>query len=98
MEIIDSGSSELTITGEIYALDHYLMIKKAIAAKIAGHNIDSLTINIPDSPSITSAVIGLFLRLIQEKKIRLSIVARNPSLGAMLEVLRLNDIFHVVQS
>ncbi len=94
MEVTLSGPSEVTITGEIKAIGDYLEIKKVIE-RMREDDISSITVKIPTSSSISSALIGFFLRLIHENKIKLTVYAGNEKLINMLEVLNLMNIFNV---
>ncbi len=97
MEVSITGSSEITITGDIFSLDHYLQIKKVIMDLVTKNGAGPLTMHIKDSASITSAIIGLFLRLIHERQVKLSVVVGNPNLFELLDILKLIDIFHVAE-
>ncbi|BCB96910.1 hypothetical protein JZK55_18320 [Dissulfurispira thermophila] len=95
MEAIASGISEVTITGEIKSINDYLDIKKVITELIENNDVDSITIKIPTSASINSALIGFFLRLVHENKIKLTIHVGNDRLLNLLNIMNLMTIFNV---
>ncbi len=92
MDIASTGPSELTIRGQIQTLEDYMRIKITIV-DLGG--INAITIKIPDSLFITSAVIGFFLVLVREKKVRLSLLVGNEKLLKHLDVLQLLSVLQV---
>lgn len=94
MEIVETGNSEITIRGNVKTIDDYLEIKEFIKGFLE-RDIQSLVINIPDSISITSALLGLLLRLVYEEKIKITIKVGQESLYTLLEVMNLINVFNV---
>lgn len=94
MEITATGNSEITIRGNVKTIEDYLEIKSFLKIFLE-RDIKSLYIKIPDSVSITSALLGLFLRLIYEEKIQLSIFVGQDSLYNLFEVMNLITTFNV---
>ncbi len=94
METILTGPSEVTITGNIKTIEDYLDIKK-VMKKMIEEGVDSISIKIPDSASITSALIGFLLRLVHEDRVKLSVYVRNDKLFNLFEVMNLITIFNV---
>lgn len=94
METILTGPSEITIFGNIKTIEDYLETKKILNDLVEG-GADSITIKIPDSISITSALIGYLLRLVYEDKVNLAVYVKNDKLFNLLEVMNLITIFNV---
>jgi hypothetical protein len=86
--------NEIIISGHIKTIEDYLEIKKAVSSMLdEGKN--SIVIKLPETPVITSALIGFFLKLIYEEKVKLTIYVKNEKLFDMLTVLNLVNIFNV---
>jgi len=94
MEVVKSGPAEVTIYGEIKGVSDYLAVKKVVA-EVLQDGIDSLTVKIPDSSTITSALIGYLLRLATEDKIGLAVRVGNSKLMKLFEVMNLMEVFRV---
>jgi hypothetical protein len=94
MEIMITGPTEITIAGDIKTVGDYLEIKKAIKELTDG-GIDSISVKIPTSPSINSALIGFFLRIIHEDKVNLALYVGNDKLLNLFDVMNLTKIFNV---
>lgn len=94
MEAILTGPSEVTIVGNIKTIEDYLDIKKVMKEMIGG-GIDSISIKIPDSISITSALIGFLLRLVHEDRVKLTVYVKKDKLFNLFEVMNLVTIFNV---
>lgn len=94
MDISVTGQSEITIDGEIKLINHYLAIKQTIVPMIEDETSE-ITVKITNSPFITSALIGFFLRLIHENGVRVTIYAGNEKLQKLFEILKLTTIFNV---
>jgi hypothetical protein len=92
MDITATGPSELTIRGQIQTLEDYMRIKIAVADL---GSIHALTLKIPDSLFITSAVIGYLLVLVREKNVQLSLLVGNEKLLKHLDVLQLLSVLQV---
>lgn len=94
MEIVATGNTEITIRGNIKTIEDYLSIKEFLK-EFLEKDVDSLVIKIPDSISITSALLGLLLRLVYEEKIGISIYVGQESLYNLFEVMNLINVFNV---
>lgn len=95
MELIINSPDTITIKGHIISLDHYIDIKQAIQKNIQIHNLQSLILNIPDSNTITSSMIGFFIKLVNADRINLSMRVGQANLFTMLEELNLVALFNV---
>ena len=94
MEIKASGTNEVSIIGNIKTMADYQDIKRVMQEQIeAGAN--ALTVKIPDSFSITSSVIGYFLKVINKDGITLSLQIKDERLMKILKDLNLIDLFNV---
>lgn len=89
------ASNRVIITGNIKTISDFQEIKNSI--DIAIQSSKSLTIEVLDSISMTSSVIGYFNMLIYEKKITLHLHIKSPELITLLEDLHLTQTFKVKQ-
>lgn len=94
MEVKASGNSEITVAGNIKTMGDYQEIKRVVQEQIDGGG-SSLTVKIPDSFSITSSVIGYFLKVINKDNVSLSLHIKDERLYKILKDLNLIDIFNV---
>ncbi|MCD6432908.1 MAG: hypothetical protein J7L21_02600 [Sulfurimonas sp.] len=88
---ISSSANSVTIRGNIKSVNDFQMIKASVD-KIA-HNNQSITINIIDSLSITSSVIGYLNKLVLKDDIALSLKVGNQQLIDLLNDLHLSSTF-----
>ncbi|MCI4625487.1 MAG: hypothetical protein L3V56_05960 [Candidatus Magnetoovum sp. WYHC-5] len=93
MEVKVSGE-EITISGQIKTIEDYQKVKQVMNSIIDG-NSKLLIIYIPDSLSITSSVIGYFLKLVYENNITLNMHVKDDRLYNLLDVLNLVSVFNV---
>ncbi|MGO9014084.1 MAG: hypothetical protein ACLQF0_03800 [Dissulfurispiraceae bacterium] len=92
MEIRVKGPSELVISGQIQTLEDYVQIKKAVTGL---GTLESLTLIIPDSTFLGSAMLGFLLVLVRERNVALSLLVKNEKLLRHLKVLQLLSVFQV---
>jgi len=92
MEISTSGNV-VTIKGNIKTVSDYQEIKRTIDALAASQQ--HIVVNIPDSISVTSSVIGYFTKLVQKDKIDLNIKVGDADLMELFEDLGLVSFFKV---
>ncbi len=92
MEIKVMGSS-IKIFGNIKSIGDFQLIKSTIDGIIREHK--SITIEVVDSLSMTSSVIGYLNKLVHSDKINLSLRVGNVQLLALLDDLKLTHIFKV---
>jgi len=92
MEITTTGNSVI-IKGNIKSVSDYQEIKTTLDSLITTHQ--SIVIEIKDSISITSSVIGYLTKLVQKEKIDLNILVGSASLMELFEDLNLVTLFHV---
>jgi anti-anti-sigma regulatory factor len=92
MDISTSGNV-VTIRGNIKTVGDYQDIKRAVDSLLGMHK--SIIIDIPDSISITSSVIGYFTKLVQKERVDLSIRVGDPDLMELFEDLGLESLFKV---
>ncbi len=93
MQIERTCSSELTITGNIKSIEDSIQIKGAINA-IRKDGAQSLRMNIKDSFSITSTVIGNLIKLVHHDKVNLSIMIGDQRLYDLLVELNIAHDFN----
>ena len=93
---ITRDNSLLTIKGNIKSVSDYTEIQGHLQSSIANGS-DSITIKVTDSISITSSVIGIFLKVIKKDGIALSLQVGNKHLYDLLNELNLLAVFNVRQ-
>jgi len=92
MDISTSGNV-VTIKGNIKTVSDYQEIKSTIDSLVGIHQ--SIVINIPDSISITSSVIGYLTKLVQKDKIDITIRVGDADLMELFDDLGLVSLFKV---
>lgn len=95
MNIETNAASELTITGNIKSIDDCSTIKERVQAVIS-KGLTEIIINIPESFSMPSSVIGFLLKLKQKESIRLKIIVGDQRLYTLLNDLNLLSDFGVM--
>jgi len=93
---ITRDNSLLTIQGNIKSVSDYTEIQGHLQSAISNGS-DSITIKVVDSISITSSVIGIFLKVIKKDGIALSVQVGNKHLYDLLNELNLLAVFNVRQ-
>jgi len=90
---ISTTSNVVTITGNIKSVSDYQRIKETLDSMIQSQK--SIVLEIKDSISITSSLIGYFTKLVQKEGIDLSIKVGDTSLLELFEDLNLIGLFKV---
>jgi hypothetical protein len=88
---ISVSSNTVTITGNIKTVNDFQNIKTNIDTVVSSHK--SIVVNLVDSLSITSSVIGYFNKLVLKDKIDLTLGVGNEQLIELLEDLSLKSLF-----
>jgi len=91
---VESTSNILTISGNIKAIQHFNHIKREIDGAVS-KNFKEITLDILDSISITSSVIGYLVMLVNTENIILRLKVRNESLFQLLDDLNLIHTLNV---
>lgn len=94
MELHSTKDGELIIKGNIKTITDYEDIKRAIKEQM-GRQIKDIDVKIEDSFSITSSVVGFFLKVINKDKINLKILVKDDRLYKILRDLNLLELFKV---
>jgi len=92
MEITASGNT-IKITGNIKSVSDYQEMKSVVDSVTENHK--SIVIDIQDSISITSSIIGFFNKLVLKDKIGLSMRVGNEQLLELLDDLNLTTLLGV---
>ena len=90
---ISATSNIVTISGNIKSVTDYQRIKDTLDALIPTHK--SIIIEIKDSISITSSIIGYLTKLVQKEGIDLNIKVGDESLMELFDDLNLVSLFKV---
>ncbi len=90
---ISVSSNVVTVTGNIKTVNDFQNIKTNIDAVVASQK--SIVVNLVDSLSVTSSVIGYFNKLVLKDKIDLTLGVANEQLIELLEDLSLGSLFKV---
>jgi predicted DNA-binding protein with PD1-like motif len=94
MQIKMSGSSEISIMGNIKSIEDSLEIKNAVS-DLQKKGAKSIHLRIQDSFSMTSTVIGHLMKLVNVDKITISMIVGDDRLYQLLEELSLVHPFNV---
>ncbi len=92
MDVSVSGNS-VTVKGNIKSVSDYQILKEKFEDLRQTHG--TIFLNIEDSISITSSVIGYMTKLVQKEGIDLSIKVGNSSLYELFDDLNLVRLFKV---
>lgn len=93
---IEARESVATITGNIKSVSDFQAIKSVLDGVVAQHS--RITVNIPESLSITSSVIGYLNKLVLKDKVVISMSVGNQQLLDLLEDLNLASVFNAKKS
>ncbi len=94
MKIIKNSPKSIQIEGNIKGLSDLQQIK----SEVESYNLsqgDAFTIEIIDSFSMPSAMIGYLLRIIEQDKIKLTLVIYDKRLTELLADLNLKEVFNI---
>jgi len=94
MDIQIVGNS-VTITGNIKTIGDYQAIKSTLESLAATSK--NITIDIKDSISITSSVIGFLTKLVQKDKVDIQIKVGNANLYELFDEINLVQLFKVTR-
>lgn len=92
VKVVDGNTVE--IKGNIKSLDDYNEIKR-VTQELVSKGTTEMTINVIDSLSMVSSVIGYFIKLINIDKVDLHINVWDKRLYSLLDQLSLTDLFKV---
>ncbi len=93
MEIQRQGS-EIVITGNIKNTSDYQSIKDNVNALVQS-GAKSIIVKTPESFSMTSSVIGFFIKVIFQDKVSIHVYVKDDRLYSLLEALNLIETFKV---
>ena len=93
MEIQRQGS-EIVITGNIKNTSDYQSIKDNVNALVQS-GAKSIIVKTPESFSMTSSVIGFFIKVIFQDKVSIHVYVKDDRLYSLLEDLSLIETFKV---
>lgn len=93
---ISSSSNIITITGNIKSIGDFQSIKTTVDSVKSSNT--TIVIDIQDSVSITSSVIGYFNKLVLKDKIDINMKIGDPQLMELLDDLNLKSVFKVTAS
>lgn len=94
MEISNSGTNEVTVTGIIKTIDDSMTLRAELQRLYDG-GARAITLRIPDSFALPSAVIGYLMKLVNRDKVRLTLLAGDQRLCELLDELQLSGVFGV---
>jgi hypothetical protein len=94
MEVKATGAGEVTVLGHIKSIEDYQKIKDMVKSLVAGGN-KSIVVKIPDSMSMTSSVIGYFLKLINGDHVKITMLVKDERLYGILDAMKLIAVFDV---
>ena len=88
---ISTSSNIVTITGNVKSVSNFQDLKRSVDTVVSQHK--SININIKDSLSITSSVIGYFNKLVLKDRIDIHMNVGNAQLFELLDELNLVSVF-----
>jgi hypothetical protein len=94
MQIECPNKNTIRLRGEVRTIENYTEIKTSVTNFIASGEKD-LIIEITDSMTITSSIIGFFTKIIHRDGINLSLLIHDQRLYSLLEDLNLIKLFNV---
>ncbi|MCD8553724.1 hypothetical protein [Seleniivibrio sp.] len=94
MHIEFPGKNTMRISGEVNTIENYTEIKDSILKFISSCEKE-LIIEITDSMTMTSSIIGFFTKIIHRDGINLSLLVHDRRLYGLLEDLNLIKLFNV---
>lgn len=94
MEVEILKDNEIIIRGNISKMEDYFDLKKAVK-ELTENGANILNIKIPDSITITSSAVGLFLRTINEDNVKINLFIGDDKLFSLLDSLEMLNVFNV---
>ena len=97
MDIKVVGDHELVVSGIIKTIDDSMALREA-TQKLYEGGASAITLRITESFALPSAVIGYLMKLVNRDKVKLTLLAGDKRLVALLEELHLTVAFGVLHS
>jgi|SRR5208283_592508 len=94
MEVKVIGTTEVTVLGHIKSIEDHQKIKDTVSGLVSNGN-KSIVVNIQDSMSITSSVIGFFLKLINVDQVKITLLVKDARLFNTLSAMKLIAVLNV---
>lgn len=92
---IETSANSIKIIGNIKSVNDFQEIKTALEALKTQHS--NIKVEITDSLSITSSVIGYFNKLVLKDKIRLQLKIGDPQLMELIDDLNLSSVLNATK-
>lgn len=87
-----SGPDRITVRGNIKTTQDYLDIRQMVSDVVA-RGREAVHLDLLESLSMPSAVIGFFVKLVNRDKIKVSMTVHDPRLLELLDELCLRELF-----
>lgn len=97
MNIITAENGNLVINGEMKTIEDYTSIKAALK-QILDEGKTAITIEVRESMTITSSIIGLFTKTVHGDGLKIKLVVYSDRLYNLLEDLNLITVFNVTRA
>lgn len=97
MKIQLGENGVLVINGEMKTIEDYTEIKNALN-DIISKGLDSVTIEVKESMTITSSIIGLFTKTVHGDGLKIKLMVHSDRLYNLLEDLNLIAVFNVCKA
>jgi predicted aldo/keto reductase-like oxidoreductase len=94
MEVSAVKDGEISISGNIKTITDYQDIKRVVKEQME-KGINNIDVKIVESFSITSSVVGFFLKVINKDKVQLNLYVKDDRLFKILNDLNLVELFNV---
>lgn len=89
---VQTQANKIIVEGNIKSIEDFQKIKYAVDSLLV--NRKDISVEIVDSLSITSSIIGYFNRIVLEDNVRLHLYAKSEQLLLLLEDLGLSQLFN----
>ena len=94
MDIRTTGSSEISVSGNIKTIDDSTAFRNEVQ-RLYESGSSAITVRVEDSFAMPSAVIGYLMKLVNRDKVKLTVLAGDPRLVELLDELQLKELFGV---
>ncbi len=91
---VKTKNNQIIISGQVKTMEHYKQIKSQLHNLLQTKPID-ITVEITNSVSLPSSVIGLFLKTVHQDNVKISLVVHNENLITLLNELNLTNQFEI---
>jgi ABC-type transporter Mla MlaB component len=92
---VTTKNNKMIISGQVKTMEHYKYIKDRLN-KLLQDKTNEIEVEITDSMSLPSSVLGLFLKTVHQDNIKISLIVHNENLITLLNELNLTNQFEII--